>query len=609
MIIDSISLKGWRSYDHEGVTLENLKAINLIIGPNNSGKSNLAKYFVYLKNIVGHNGFNTGLVELKSTVEEGETWKWERNDITCEVGISKENPGINKEVFYKPNAYDITLICRHMVAKEETTLNYSVNKNSLYTDNSQIIVNLDPQHTVDIDRQVDGFRDGPICWQSFLDSLIFVDPIRHHDRSSENEKNFYFDGAKIIGELDRLFKDNSQRSKWRSYKNKIKEWLSDILSEDVEGIEISDNNIRLDFKSGLIFSLDDLGTGVSQLVMLLSHLWLNKDKNLNVFLEEPEANLHPESVIKLVKIFEQELKNHKFFITSHSPSLIDCINDKWAVFRTVKNTKGSSEITQNDNVIKYYQTLDDLGVKASQILQANTVLWVEGPSDRIYLKKWIESESNNELVEGEDFSFLFFGGTNLASFTAVDDDNEQLINMLSTSRKAALITDSDCKSQVDKDGLAYKGTLESMLSRVSKSNRKVQSNGKSLRDYFHIWITEGREVENYIPKDLLFDVLSNNKFKRTRIGPKGKIRQLKLAVEPTNFTFNKFDSFDVAISSAYTYDDDTKLNNGDRSNIAKGYAGKKVQIAKSIVDKWDKHTTDVYQLKGEIIKLVDFIRS
>lgn len=29
--------------------------------------------------------------------------------------------------------------------------------------------------------------------------------------------------------------------------------------------------------------------------------------------------------------------------------------------------------------------LDDLGVKASDLLQANGIIWVEGPSDRAYI--------------------------------------------------------------------------------------------------------------------------------------------------------------------------------------------------------------------------------
>ena len=32
--------------------------------------------------------------------------------------------------------------------------------------------------------------------------------------------------------------------------------------------------------------------------------------------------------------------------------------------------------------------VDDLGIKASDILQSNGIIWVEGPSDRIYINKF-----------------------------------------------------------------------------------------------------------------------------------------------------------------------------------------------------------------------------
>lgn len=35
--------------------------------------------------------------------------------------------------------------------------------------------------------------------------------------------------------------------------------------------------------------------------------------------------------------------------------------------------------------------LDDLGFKASDLLQSNCVIWVEGPSDRIYIKKMAQT--------------------------------------------------------------------------------------------------------------------------------------------------------------------------------------------------------------------------
>ncbi|AMG00714.1 hypothetical protein AL538_23855 [Vibrio harveyi] len=610
MKIDSIKLCGWRSYDLNGVYISGLKSINLIIGPNNSGKSNLAKYFNYLKSIASEN-LNTGTaISVATELDESQTWGWGKEKINCEISLSNDNIFTEDDkISYTVSENKVTLDCCHDVSSNTSVLNMKVNGKPIFNDSNLICSDLEENTWIDPTDDVAGFSDNEFYWRRFLNSLVFVDPIRHYSRNSNNEQRYYFDGAKIIEELDKLRLDRATPSNWAGYKKQIKQWLTDILSEEVTNIEVVDKDLNLEFSSGLSFSLDQLGTGVSQIVMLLSHLWINKEVNLNVFLEEPEANLHPEAVVKLISIFEKELINHRFFITTHSPSLIDCLNENWAVYRTLKSPNGASSITPNDNVIKYYETLDSLGVKASQILQANTILWVEGPSDRIYLKKWIDIYSDGELKEGKDYSFLYFGGTNLASFTVLDDVGENLINILSTSRKACLIADSDCSSQADRDDEGFKAYLSSMLNRLRTTNADNAGLDSTLDDYVKVWITEGREIENYICKDLLFDILTSQGFKRESIGQRNNHKKLSLkSTQASDFIFEKFDSFDKAISDCYQLDDNTQLDAPSLSNIALSYASKKVPIAKAVVDKLDKTHCSILDLEDRLKDLVDFIR-
>ncbi|WP_444959096.1 ATP-dependent nuclease [Microbulbifer sp. ZKSA002] len=610
MKIDSIKLCGWRSYDLDGVDIKDLKSINLLIGPNNSGKSNLSKYFNYLKSIAHENLLTGKPITVATELDESQTWNWGKDKIECEIILSKDNNFTeNDKVSYRTNESKVSLDCCHNVSSNTSVLNIKINDKPIFNDRGQICSNLKADIWVDPTDDVAGFNDNEFYWSRFLTSLVFVDPIRHHSRNSNNEKNYYFDGAKIIKELDKLRLNRATPSKWAGYKRQIKKWLTDILAEEIVNIDIVDTDLSIEFRSGLSFSLDQLGTGVSQIVMLLSHLWINKDKNLNVFLEEPEANLHPEAVVKLVNIFENELHSHRFFITTHSPSLIDCLNENWAIYRTLKSDNGASLITPNDNVIKHYETLDSLGVKASQILQANTVIWVEGPSDRVYLKKWIDIFSDEKLKEGKDYSFLYFGGTNLASFTALDDIDQNMINILSTSRKAYLIADSDCSSQEERDNDAFKAYLNSMLDRLKEANIDNIGLDSSVEDYIKVWITDGREIENYIDKNLLFEVLTQKGFKRESIGKGDNHKKLELkGTQPSDFIFEKFSSFDMAISNCYQYQDKTKIDNTSINNIALSYANKKVSIAKSVVKILDKNHCSVLDLKKKMEVLVDFIR-
>ena len=131
---------------------------------------------------------------------------------------------------------------------------------------------------------------------------------------------------------------------------------------------------------------------------------------------------------------------------------------------------------------------DDLEVRASDLLQSNCVVWVEGPSDRVYFNKWVDLWSGGELKEHVDYEVCFSGGTLLAHYTfsePVSDDER--IEALKINRNAIVLIDSDKKDCGD----------EALKARVDRVAREVETMGGIA------WITAGKEVENYIPDTVL----------------------------------------------------------------------------------------------------------
>lgn len=100
---------------------------------------------------------------------------------------------------------------------------------------------------------------------------------------------------------------------------------------------------------------------------------------------------------------------------------------------------------QIDSFISKTHVLEDLDVRASDIFQSNGIIWVEGPSDRVYIKRWLEIWGDKELIEGSDYQFLYYGGRLLSHYTT--KETEDLINILSTNRNAAIVIDSDKRSK------------------------------------------------------------------------------------------------------------------------------------------------------------------
>jgi len=126
--------------------------------------------------------------------------------------------------------------------------------------------------------------------------------------------------------------------------------------------------------------------------------------------------------------------------------------------------------------------LDRLGYLASDILQSNCILWVEGPSDRIYLNHWIKGHAP-DLIEGLHYSIMFYGGRLLSHLAAneKEDGADDFIDLQSLNRNSAILIDSDRSSA--------QGMLRHSKVRVMK---EIEASGGIA------WVTKGREIENYI---------------------------------------------------------------------------------------------------------------
>lgn len=131
------------------------------------------------------------------------------------------------------------------------------------------------------------------------------------------------------------------------------------------------------------------------------------------------------------------------------------------------------------------------GVKASDLLQANFVVWVEGPSDRVYLNYWIKrwsDEHNILLEEGIHYSVMIYGGKLLNALDAstCGEVPAELISLFRINTHFCVLMDSDKKSS---------------HSRLNSTKRRIidecaQSGAMS-------WVTWGATIENYVPEDAL----------------------------------------------------------------------------------------------------------
>ncbi|CAE6934512.1 hypothetical protein R70211_05310 [Paraburkholderia domus] len=234
------------------------------------------------------------------------------------------------------------------------------------------------------------------------------------------------------------------------------------------------------------------------------------DRGSIVTMDELETNLHPSLQRVLASQIEEitESRDLQIFITTHSPTLLNANTwKKEAKFFTV-NGDEISEIPLN------HWLIDSLGIRNSDLLQSNGVIWVEGPSDRIYVKafinslatlphesRWKDLGADGDFVENKDYSFAFFGGSSLSHFDGAeswtdgsDSDTGDLISMIKINRNSAIFLDRDADFITDDFGNAV-----AVTSFGKNKSRVIDSLLSTSDDRSMAHVTYGYTIENYLP--------------------------------------------------------------------------------------------------------------
>jgi hypothetical protein len=86
-------------------------------------------------------------------------------------------------------------------------------------------------------------------------------------------------------------------------------------------------------------------------------------------------------------------------------------------------------------------------------MQANGIIWVEGPSDLIYIASWLNA-LDDALVRGRDYEIVWYGGSTFIhlnpqsnveakSFGNTDEDLTGLLSLFKLNPNWAFLVDSD----------------------------------------------------------------------------------------------------------------------------------------------------------------------
>jgi len=250
----------------------------------------------------------------------------------------------------------------------------------------------------------------------------------------------------------------------------------------------------------------ELGDGIQSLIILTFPLFKYLEENLLLFIEEPELYLHPGMQRKFVEIImDDQFAHHQFFFTTHSNHFLDMTldMDKVSVYKFKKELgEHSGDPTEEidatfsiENVSNEKQSvLQELGVRNSAVLLSNCTIWVEGITDRFYIRRFLKifQEHNSHLKQFKEdihYSFVEYSGGNITHWSFLDDET------VPDERHTSMNAEKICSTLFlisDKDG------------------DKKQPRQEKLKEVLgeRYYCLECKEIENILSADTIREVIT-----------------------------------------------------------------------------------------------------
>jgi len=254
-----------------------------------------------------------------------------------------------------------------------------------------------------------------------------------------------------------------------------------------------------------------VGDGLQSIIVMTYPLFLHRNGTNLVFYEEPENNMHPGLQRKFIESLSSgdNFNNSQFFIVTHSNHFLDLTLDcnEISVY-TVEKEKDSQNSIENSEILPKFkiqnvshgkmETLQLLGVQNSSVFLCNRTIWVEGITDRIYIRRFLElymtKKTQKKVYEDVDYAFIEYSGNNITHWSFLDTEDDE---------------ESDCPEE---KRINYKAITQNIFLITDRDKGKEQRHEK-LKKYLgekQYYCFDSLEIENSFSKDMIVAIVKKH---------------------------------------------------------------------------------------------------
>ena len=394
-----LEVDGYKSFEH--VKLDNLGKLVILIGKNGSGKSNLLEVLEFLFRDLD------ALPQKALGAANDHVWRGFEIGEPVRVRVRVEVEGeilarsLPKEFGLAPSSkvvIDVTRTIEHSAGNMEWRTRELIVADRRVVSNGTVAKPEELRPPRDLDEAAASPSPMPVAVtpsdlpqkvlqgvsQALLARFQVVPSARNRQFASTGgtHRTSVLDDQTLtqIQTLAQLVKPIERRRKFNPLQRSLKE-----IIPGAEGISAPQGQVFVQ-EGGLEIPLALTGGGVQEVINVLCRIQALQQarEGSAIGIEEPESHLHPDAMKLLLHHLLAEESVSQFWITTHSPFLIDR-TDLGTVWLVTKDD-GTSSVVRLTDPESLRSAFLELGIRPSDVLYGDGILLVEGDSDAAYYR-------------------------------------------------------------------------------------------------------------------------------------------------------------------------------------------------------------------------------